>query len=281
MTPTNTGLMTPKDDNTLLASLRKALGPTDSTPPTLEQVLQSLDPGSLQLVLTTAYMVKVAHRFKHNNKEPYAQLLRRMYPRLNVQIQNIIAAILNDADPIADAESSDATQRDTIRSELLNAYKSVAPSNESDETLLQSEFDPDTHSAFIKKMAFSESSGDPGAEITLTDGRTFTGLYQMGEARLDDYRQATGARFTTEQFKQDEALQHQVAAWHFDDIEQAISELGSEVHGFDKYGLKAVAHIGGIAGMKQYVRTQGEYNPSDMLGTHLSDYYSKFSRSSQ
>jgi hypothetical protein len=100
----------------------------------------------------------------------------------------------------------------------------------------------------------------------------------MGEARLDDYRQATGARFTTEQFKQDEALQHQIAAWHFDDIEQAISDLGSEIRGFDKYGLKAVAHIGGIAGMTQYVRTQGEYNPSDVLGTRLSDYSSKFSR---
>ena len=277
----NTGLMTPGGDNALLASLRKAFGPADSTPPTLEQELQSLDPDSLQLVLTTAYMVKVAHRFKHNNKEPYAQLLRRMYPRLKVDIQNIIAAILNDADPIADAPSSDVTQRDTIRSELLNEYKFAAPSNESDETLLQSEFDPDTHSAFMEKMAFSESSGDPGAEITLTDGRTFTGLYQMGEARLADYRQATGARFTTEQFKQDEALQHQVAAWHFDNIEQAISELGSEVCGFNKYGLKAVAHIGGIAGMKRYVRTHGEYNPSDVLGTRLSDYYTKFSRPSR
>ena len=36
-------------------------------------------------------------------------------------------------------------------------------------------------------------SSDPSAEITLEDGRTFTGLYQFGDARLSDYRKATGA----------------------------------------------------------------------------------------
>jgi hypothetical protein len=37
---------------------------------------------------------------------------------------------------------------------------------------------------FHAKMAMSESSGDPDAEITLDDGRTFTGLYQFGDSRL-------------------------------------------------------------------------------------------------
>jgi hypothetical protein len=136
-----------------------------------------------------------------------------------------------------------------------------------------------TPDSFMQKMALSESSGRPDAEITLEDGHTFTGLYQFGDARLSDYRKATGAKFTTDQFKQDEALQERVAMWHFKDLEQAIDELGEEAKGYDRDGLKAVAHLGGVGGMKKYVRTKGEYNPSDELGTSLQSYYDKFSTS--
>ena len=109
------------------------------------------------------------------------------------------------------------------------------------------------------------------------DGRTFTGLYQFGDARLSDYRKATGAKFTTTEFKQDEALQQKVADWHFQDLAKAIDALGSEADGYDRVGLMAVGHLGGIGGMKKYVRTKGQYNPADALGTSLSDYYEKFS----
>ena len=128
----------------------------------------------------------------------------------------------------------------------------------------------------MQKMALSESSGRPDAEITLEDGHTFTGLYQFGDARLSDYRKATGAKFTTDQFKQDEALQERVAKWHFKDLEQAIDELGEEAKGYDRDGLKAVGHLGGKSGMQKFVRSKGRYNPSDALGTSLSDYYNKF-----
>ena len=126
-------------------------------------------------------------------------------------------------------------------------------------------------------MAKSESGGDPNAEIALDDGRTFTGLYQFGDARLSDYRKATGEKFTTAEFKEDEALQQKVAEWHFQDIEDAIAALGSEADSYDRDGLMAVAHLGGVSGMKKYVRTGGQNNPSDALGTSLSDYYAKFS----
>ena len=129
----------------------------------------------------------------------------------------------------------------------------------------------------MRKMAMSESSGNPNAEITLEDGRTFTGLYQFGDAMLSDYRKATGAKFTTAEFKEDEALQQKVADWHFADIEDAIDALGSEADGYDRDGLKAIGHLGGVGGMKKYVRTKSQYNPSDALGTSLSDYCAKFS----
>ena len=128
-------------------------------------------------------------------------------------------------------------------------------------------------------MAQSESSGRSDAEITIKDGRTFTGLYQFGDARLTDYRKATGEEFTTQQFKGDEQLQQKVAQWHFNDIDKAIDNLGDAAKGYDREGLRAVAHLGGVGGLKRYVRTKGQYNPQDELGTSLQSYYAKFSTS--
>lgn len=115
-----TGLMTPHDDSDMMASLRKAFGPPPSTKPTLKQQLQSLNPVELQLVLSTTYIVKRAHGFKHNNNEPYLALIRRMYPRLNERLQNITAAILDNADPLADSSNSHLADRDTNRSAMPN-----------------------------------------------------------------------------------------------------------------------------------------------------------------
>ena len=122
----------------------------------------------------------------------------------------------------------------------------------------------------------SESSGKSDAEITIADGRRSVGSLQFGEARLSDYQKATGTRFTQDEFIADEALQDAVADWHFTDIQDAIDALGEEANSYDRDGLMAVAHLGGVGGMKKYVRTKGEYNPSDALGTSLKSHYDKF-----
>ena len=67
-----------------------------------------------------------------------------------------------------------------------------------------------------------------------------------------------------------------MAAWHFSDISSEIDKLGDKAKGYDRDGLKAVAHLGGIGGMKSFVRSKGEHNPKDQLGTSLQDYYDKF-----
>ena len=94
---------------------------------------------------------------------------------------------------------------------------------------------------------------------------------------MADYKKAKGQTFTTAQFKQDEALQDKVAVWHFSDIDKAIDKLGDATNQYDRDGLKAVAHLGGLGGMKNFVRSKGQYNPKDQLGTSLQDYYDKFS----
>ena len=117
---------------------------------------------------------------------------------------------------------------------------------------------------FLARLTQSESGGNSDAQITIADGRRFVGKLQFGAARLADYKAASGKRFTQNQFQNDPALQDEVASWHFNDIDKAIDALGDQAKGYDRDGLRSVAHLG------------GKYNPADELGTSLKDYYTKF-----
>jgi hypothetical protein len=139
---------------------------------------------------------------------------------------------------------------------------------------------------FAERMIQSESSGRSGVQIEATsEGRpqNMTGLFQFSDDRLTDYMNDTGASFTVEEFRLDPDLQRDVFAWHIADIDRAIERGGFLDQGYDLDGLRAVAHLGGIGGMRQFVRSGGRYNPSDAEpgstkpGTRLSDYYNKFS----
>jgi len=134
---------------------------------------------------------------------------------------------------------------------------------------------PEGLGTFKQRMMQSESSGDSDVQITISDGRKMTGGFQFGDARLKDYMKDTGVTFTTEEFRNDPELQSRVFDWHVADIDRVIDSLDSE--GYKRDGLRAVAHLGGIKGMKKYVNSGGKYNPKDDFGTRLSDYYDKFS----
>jgi len=132
-------------------------------------------------------------------------------------------------------------------------------------------------------IEFSESSGRPDAENTVEDGRKFVGKLQFGWARLQDYMRDEGGAFELDEFKDDEMLQDMVAEWHKKDIKNQIEKLENLPAGFNnKNGLTAVAHLGGLPGMKRFIKTKGKYNPHDGTkekpGTYLSDYYAKFSK---
>jgi hypothetical protein len=129
----------------------------------------------------------------------------------------------------------------------------------------------------MQRLTLSESSGNPNAEITLKDGRRYVGLLQFGEARLKDFQKETGEAFTQDQFKANPDLQAKVTAWHVGDLQKAVDDLGEAAKGYSKAGLIAVGHLGGKGGMKKFVQSGGQYNPSDDLGTSLKDYYDKFS----
>jgi len=262
----------------LLTQFRNVLAPS-MTPRSIEEQLEQLSEEQRQQILTFAQLAKIMAVTEVASKgyvsQSYLDIVRKIYPGGGEIMQQLIAAVLDEIAPIEILGEKPKLQAHTDH-QLGAAYGKKHQINISDTQAGTAR--PDTTiDSFMRKMAMSESSGDPNAEITLDDGRTFTGLYQFGDARLSDYRKATGAKFTQDEFKQDEQLQQKVADWHFTDIEAAIDGLGSEADGYDRDGLKAVAHLSGVGGMRKYVRTKGQYNPSDALGTSLSDYYAKFS----
>jgi hypothetical protein len=167
------------------------------------------------------------------------------------------------------------------RPEFNISPEPTAADDQTDDTLesvvAEAFSDPADNTDFLQRLNQSESSGDTTAEITISDGRTFSGALQFGSARLADYKTATGSSFTQDEFKANTVLQDKVAAWHIADIDKAIDALGDKTSQYNRDGLRAVAHLGGKGGMAKYVKSGGTYNPSDELNTSLQDYYDKFS----
>jgi hypothetical protein len=132
--------------------------------------------------------------------------------------------------------------------------------------------------SFYNKLKQSESSNNTTASRVNKSGERYVGELQFGEARLSDYKNATGASFDLDEFQKNPNLQSKVGLWHIGDIDRYIDQLGKLAEGYDRNGLRAVAHLGGKEGMKKWLESKGEANPSDELGTSLTKYYNKFSK---
>lgn len=111
------------------------------------------------------------------------------------------------------------------------------------------------------------------------------GRLQFGQARLEEAAAAGAipAGTSPQQFMQSPELQQAAERWHFGDIDQNIKAngydrlVGQPINGVPVTidGLRAVAHLGGVQGMKRFVETGGRYNPADANGTRLSDYFAR------
>ena len=142
---------------------------------------------------------------------------------------------------------------------------------------------------FLTRIIGSESSGRPDATVTIDDGRTFSGLGGVGEARLAQMKDAgvvpqgmTLAQFST---AENADTQRDALRWHIRDIDRAIDATGALNRGYSRDGLRAVAHLGGQGGMRRFINSGGRYNVNDSYtkpdgtvtrGTSLQDYYDKF-----
>lgn len=266
----NRGLMAldKTEGSPLLDQLRAILSPAAGSPRTLEQRLASLNEIEQKLILQTAQFVHLAMQMRQATNDKtmdYADLVQSMYRGMSLDKRQLIAELLNETAPLDFVPTPKPPRTDTAMSFYDRLEMQVA-----------SEEPQQTKTDFLERLTHSESSGDSTAEITIADGRRYVGSLQFGDARLQDYKKATGSSFTQDESKANSTLQAKVAAWHIADIDKTIDGLGINTDGYDRDGLRAVAHLGGKGGMKKFVQSAGKYNPSDELGTSLQDYYDKF-----
>ena len=220
-------------------------------------------------LMTMAKMVRLSMQMRiaaGDRSQGYYDIVTQMYGKVSPTKRRLVAEILDQADPLGFEPTPNKKPREDVISSFYDSPEmQIAPK------------EPKQMNAdFLERLSESESSGDSNAEIAIKDGRRYVGALQVGDARLQDYKKATGSSFTQDEFKANSALQRSVAAWLIADIDKTIDGLGINTDGYDRDGLRAVAHLGGKSGMKKFVRSNGEYNPSDELGTSLQDYYDKF-----
>ena len=265
----------------LLSQLRDALAPSASSL-SLEERLEKLTTEQRQQVLSFAQLAKMMAAteiaLKGYSSQSYLDMVRKVYRGGDLTMQQLIADVLAEVAPIEVIKPEPQPETDARMSFYMRDNFKLPSALEDNRAAPTPEPEPEQLS-FLDLLEQSENSGKSDAEITIADGRRFVGSLQFGEARLSDYQKATGTRFTQDEFIADEALQDAIAEWHIADIDKAIDALGEAAAGYDRDGLRAVAHLGGVGGMKKYVRTKGEYNPADELGTSLQSYYDKFSTS--
>lgn len=132
-----------------------------------------------------------------------------------------------------------------------------------------------TDNSLLSQLIYSESSGNPNATRVNKDGRRFSGLVQMGEARLEDYNKANKATVRLDDFKGNPDLERDVISWHIRDLTKLAEEMSAKT-GMDVNGLVAVGHLGGRTGMANFATSGGKYNKEDELGTSLMEYYTRF-----
>lgn len=136
--------------------------------------------------------------------------------------------------------------------------------------------------AVANKLASTESAGAGGDLADNQQG--FVGRLQFGEARLQDAKNdgVIPEDMSLEQFRNDSAAQREVEQWHVEDIKSYIDRnnlnefVGTTIKGVEVTpdGMIAVAHLGGKAGLKKYLQSNGQRDPQDAFGTSLTDYMS-------
>jgi len=274
-----TGIMSAIEakNQSLLEELRAGLAKRSASR-SPEQILQAMNDAERQAVLAMAMQVQRAMLYGNARA---SDVLQHHYPNTAPDRRRLVLAILGAEDAVPNVSKAEAAG-DAVYAEWdklppIAEVQGNEPARGRTAALNpQAQPQPD----FLEALTQSESSGNPQASYTTRDGRTFAGLLQFGEARLDDYRRATGETFMQDEFVQDMELQQRVGQWHVADIGRAIDALGEAADGYNRDGLTSVAHLGGISGMRRFVQSGGDYNPSDELGTSLQDYYERFSSGS-
>ena len=126
-------------------------------------------------------------------------------------------------------------------------------------------------STISQSLARTESGGD----YNVVNSEGYTGKYQWGQARLNDFNRANGTSYKVADLRGNRALTEATQAWHERDI---LNDLGGYV-GMNVGGIPmtpgaivAMAHLGGKGGARRFIESGGKYDPADSNGTNLSKY---------
>lgn len=151
---------------------------------------------------------------------------------------------------------------------------------------------------FRRDLAGSEGGG---RDLAAQNAEGYVGRYQFGTGRLAElglYQPADGENVSANQwrgrisipgmapmslaeFKRNEAAQEKAADLHFAQIDRVMDDEGligrsTSAGVTTRNGLRAVAHLGGVEGMRRFVTSGGSRDPADSNGTRLSAYHRRF-----
>lgn len=135
--------------------------------------------------------------------------------------------------------------------------------------------------SFLNHLAQRESSGNPN--VINTYG--YIGKYQFGRAALKEvgYSDVTTLRFKKDpsifpEEAQDDAV-IKLMKINRSRLEKLIIQWeGKTINGIKitESGLLAAAHLAGAGGVKRFLKSGGNYNPTDGYGTRLTKYLEEF-----
>ncbi len=290
------GFMSKQTGNqTILEDLRNRLATNVSRD--AETLLASMPEAQQNAILT---MAKEADRAMRFSRISAAQAITRLYPNADMDKRKVILALLNAEEDRPDFAAQDAAmdrayaqwERLKPLEELLAetpSFRSTRSSaNSQTEALISrpqrptpnpTRSDDDLTNITLALIA-SESSGNPRAEYVADDGSRYSGALQLGAMRLADANAALGTNYSQDDLINDQGIQNVVNDWHMRDLARQVdsfmAELGDEAANWSRNSLIAASHISGVGGMKRHVRSGGEYDPQDALGTSISSYVNRF-----
>lgn len=286
-----TGLMNPtgKDPSSILEELRTLLATNVQRDP--EAILQAMSESERNVVL---HVVKQIDQLSRISGASPAAILNQYFPHMGMERRKVFLAILGAQEERPDYSAQDVGRQQVWEEwsklrpieevlsasrasrERLNAQKQAALSEPQRPAPQPNDDLTDITSALIA----SESSGNPRAEYAADDGSRYSGGLQIGSQRLADVNAALGTNYSHDDLINDQAIQNTVNDWHMRDLARQVDafmeELGDEAANWSRGSLIAASHIGGVSGMKRHVRSGGEYDPQDALGTSVSDYVNRF-----
>ena len=273
----------------IIEDLRNRLASNVSRDP--EALLQAMSESERNVVL---HVVKQIDQLSRVSGASPAAILNQYFPHMGMERRKVFLAILNAQEERPDYSAKDAAREkawaewDKLRPieevlaagrasrERLNVQTQAALSEPQRPAPQPNDDLTDITAALIA----SESSGNPQAEYVADDGSRYSGALQIGAMRLADANAAIGTNYSQDDLINDQAIQNTVNDWHMRDLARQVdafmAELGDEAANWSRNSLIAASHIGGVAGMKRHVRSGGEYDPQDALGTSISDYVNRF-----